>query len=465
MNTESLKEYLVKIGWKVDNNSLSKSKDSISKFSKDVSSLAKGIGSNFLSATKTVGNFAVEIIKSSAKIAASVANADLEVERFARKMWVSEQSARSLTTALNALDMSYEDLFYATDEQYNRFLQLNNLGKMLEAPKEADETLRKIRDIQFELSKLKQALQYGYRWVAYYFGKMFGKDLDEARSKIKSGVNFIIKNIPTISKKVSEFLWSVYRVAKTIFNIGKGIYTVLKNTFDSIGIDGVRNIALLSAAFLAILNGPLGLMIAGISALILLMDDFFAWKEGRRSFFGDRWEKFDNLLKRIKGETGEESGFSKLAKSASDLLDTLKDLFGINDDGSGDAFINFITLLTDSFDRLLGVIADVVNFLNLFIKGLNPDNWDDHWLGDWFKSTEAYKIISNQVSNGGNFEGLGLASMRHYGEVGYSGTSNNDNSVTNNTQITVNMGSNSDPYAVGTAVSDAISRNRYWRNQ
>ena len=140
---ETLKEYLVKIGWDVDNISFQNANEQINKFNRLAELSVKSLGMAFTSAGSLIFDTIFSITESMWSLVSSTAEADLRVETFARRMWTTEQNARSLTTALDALGMEYNDLFYTTEEQFRRFLSLNALGKTLEAPAELDETLVK----------------------------------------------------------------------------------------------------------------------------------------------------------------------------------------------------------------------------------------------------------------------------------------------------------------------------------
>lgn len=463
MNVESLKEYLVKIGWKTDDASLSKAESKIGGFGKKVASHAKSLGNAFLTASKVSGEFAIGLAKDFVNITKQVANADLQTEQFARKMWISEQSARSLQTSLDALGMSYEDLFFATEEQYNQFLQLNALGKTLEAPAAFDETLKEIRGIQFEFSKFQQMFQYFYRWVGYYIGQKFGKDIKNIR-KFAADINsFFQKNLSKIAERVSRWISNGIQLAKDLYYLAKGILSVLYNMFETIGTDGVKSIGLLGASFLAITKGPLGMMLAGLALLILLMDDYFTWKKGGTSFFGDEWEKLDEILEKINSKDGSESGFVKLADSIGNVIDLLGEfaekVFGIKSP------VDFITTLFEGLNTVLGVTADILNFIVMFINGLKPSNWGDHWLDDWAESTELYKWLmgTDNDKSKGEIRGGGFGTGGSFGGS-FGGTTNNDNSSKTITyETTINNYGNTDANGVADAFENRILRNAAWR--
>ena len=166
---ETLKDYLVKIGWDLDESGFKNATNKITSIKSKLDKV-KGIKDGFkvasdviLGSLKVVNEAILDVVESTALL-------DYETEKQARLWWVSEKQARSYQTALNALGETNADLLTMTNEQYRRLYELNQLGRSLEAPKELDDFLLLVRDINFEFSKLKVEFEYGKRWVAYYFG-------------------------------------------------------------------------------------------------------------------------------------------------------------------------------------------------------------------------------------------------------------------------------------------------------
>lgn len=320
MASETLKEYLVKLGWNVDKSGFDNASSLVDKFSAKLISRAGKMGTAFISTSASMVKASLATVDAISDIAFSVAEADTSVERLARKYWLSEQSARSLKNAQDQLGISVEDLMYATDEEYKRFLELNTYGKSLEAPKALDDTLVKIRDIQFEFSKLGTILEYGKRWFMYYLGEYLGLDIDQTIVKFKSFNDWLRTNLPKITQKLAKIVALGWRFAKTvltlIYNLAKGLVQIVER----LGTSGVATILALAAALKLVVMGPLGLVIAGLTAVVLLLDDFFAWRQGRNSLLD--WTKvsgtFDDL----------QQSFSGVVGSVETLFDALGALFG-----------------------------------------------------------------------------------------------------------------------------------------
>lgn len=353
MASETLKEYLVKLGWNVDKSGFDNASSLVDKFSAKLISRAGKMGTAFISTSASMVKASLATVEAISDIAFSVAEADTAVERLARKYWLSEQAARSLKNAQDQLGISVEDLMYATDEEYKRFLELNAYGKSLEAPKALDDTLVKIRDIQFEFAKLGTILNYGKRWFMYYLGEYLGVDVDQIIVKFKSFNDWLRTNLPKITQKLAKIVALGWRFAKTVltlvYNLGKGILQIVQN----LGTSGVAAILALAAAFKLIAMGPLGLVLLGLTAIVLLLDDFLGWKEGRNSLFD--WSAVEEPINDLWGS------ITGLADSVGDLISSFFNLFSAIDGEKSD-----LQWLAD----ILQTIADLVNIISAGASGL-----------------------------------------------------------------------------------------------
>ena len=91
---ETLKEYLVKIGWDVDNISFQNANEQINKFNRLAELSVKSLGMAFTSAGSLIFDTIFSITESMWSLVSSTAEADLRVETFARRMWTTEQKDR-----------------------------------------------------------------------------------------------------------------------------------------------------------------------------------------------------------------------------------------------------------------------------------------------------------------------------------------------------------------------------------
>ena len=282
---ESLKEYLVKLGWDVDELGLSKLQNGLSKVERSADSIGNKFVKNFAKAGTAVGGFLLTITTGTAKFMSNVATADLATERWARRMWTTEENARSLTTALDAMGASYEDIFYMTPEEYRNMLELKNFSSSLKAPADVEKTLKQIRDINQEINKTKIIFANAAQWIAYYLGQYLGKDFKNAEQAMEEFNNYLVEKLPVVTEKIAKYISWVVRLAKVAIQFIKDMKERLQNIFDKMP-SGFKTAALAATAFLGALKmGPLGLFIAGITALLLLLDDYYTYQRGGKSAF------------------------------------------------------------------------------------------------------------------------------------------------------------------------------------
>lgn len=468
---ETLKQYLVKIGWNLDlmgyNNLLSMLSRLSSRFNDSgnymVNSFAKA-------ATLMIGSI-VGVTKASWELVESVANADLKTETLARKLWTTEENARSLASSLDALDMSYEDLFFTTEEQYNRFLQLNALGKTLEAPAELDETLRKVRDIQFEFSKMRMIAQYGTRWVVYFLGQYLGGDIDTLHSKLQSLNDWFIENMPKIADKIAYALSIAIRFFKALFELIKTLGSVAVDVFERMGSSGVKAIGAIAGAFAILKSGPVGWFIAALALIVLLLDDFFTWKRGGISYFdwsgfadvfeamgdklGDASEKFGDLTEKfgqLMDKINAKEGVMKLLEWFLDMVETGID--GVN--VVLDVLIGLLDLLQGNWEELKNnnLFTDIGNFF----EGLGDNPLVKFIQGLSHGPAGRLSIFGGGINSGtaALLEQYRASGDKDAARALLGGTSNTS---TQNNNMTINQTNNIQTSESGTAVEKAMKDN------
>lgn len=368
MAAESLKEYLVKLGWDLDEKGFRKA---IEQFS-DFEGKADGFVGKLTKRLATAGGIVFSIISSTAvatgKLLDSVSDADRATERFARRMWTTKENARSFLTALDAMDAEYEDIFYMTPEEYQRFISLKNFGQGLEAPAELNETLKLVRDIQYEFSRLKVIANYGTQWIAYYIGRYMGADLEEIGTKFRDFNDWLTQHIPPIAEKIARVLTTIIRLGKAGVRFITDLVNVLGKLWDKMS-DGTKATVGFGAAFLGLLKmGPIGLFIGALFLILTLLEDFYNWKDGKPSAFTGMWEDLSKWKKSL-DENGDIDKFTgkvdSLLGKFLDLIDAIgmfgKKVYGWADDvgilkGAYDLFYGVLDLVEDALEGITNLL-------------------------------------------------------------------------------------------------------------
>ena len=393
---ETLKEYLVKIGWDVDELGFDAANKKINDFRSAIINSGSGMAARFTKAGLAIFDTIYTVVDSMWDLASATAVADLKVETFARRMWTTEQNARSLTTALDVLGMSYDELFFATPEQYNRFLQLNTLGKQLEAPAELDETLQKIRDIQFEISKTKLIFQYATRWVMYYLGEYLGTDIDTVKEKLKSFNDMAMKYLPVVTQKIAYVFNVFYRLGKTVVEVLAAIGRTAVGSFGDIEMSGLKTIATLATAFMALKSGPVGMFLLLLGAILLLLEDFMVWQKGGKSLFD--WSVVSDKLQEMNDKLGDTP--DKIA----DIIQKVDDLFGKIQAGQ------FIMAIVETFLDTVETGLDGINVALDLLNGLV-----DILLGN-FEDLKDNPLLDDLKEFGSSFANIGGGHRQRVGQ-------------------------------------------------
>lgn len=362
-----IKEYLVSLGFNVNKNSLSDALDTVnfgtdkmvSMVSKMTSSLAKG----------TVGIITLvsSAVVAVGKLIVSVADADMQMQNAANSMWMNVDAYRVTEDAVTSLGYSMNELstIARNPELTARFKELVSLGQQTSAPKELDSMLKKVRDVTFEFDKMKVIAKNGVRQIVYYFMKYLGVDIDEIRAKLSNFNKFLQENLPKISAVIAKVLYYIYRIGKAIaYVIGlgakliSGAYNFMKKfpaTFKVfIGVIG---------AILLTINPILTIILAGLSAIVLLIDDYMTWKRGGKSFFGDKWQGVEGFLNKAKGVL--EWIFEQIEWAVNYIINNLKPFFS----WLYDIFSGIFGWLKDIFDwfgeKVFSYVKKGTDFLGL----------------------------------------------------------------------------------------------------
>ena len=267
MNPQSLEEYLVSIGWKVDKNSFNEALGSLSQFKDTSKILSMNAGQLLLKAASSFIKIGWQVTKTIFDMSTAMAQTDITVERFARATASSERTARAYMRTMEALGQdatSFEDLFLMTNEEYARFKDIYALSQRLEAPQGLQDTLVSIRDIQHEINKFKIILQYVGDWFVYFLGEQLGVEIDDLKQGLKGINDYLEENIQPNTKKLAEFVAPFLRIIIEILTwltkVGTKIMEVGSESelFETVGglLDSIGNA--LSTIF-ELLNLILGL--------------------------------------------------------------------------------------------------------------------------------------------------------------------------------------------------------------
>lgn len=271
-----LEEYLVRIGAEVD-------KDAFAGAAKAINNLSGMLGK--LGTILKYGGIFVGLAKVTEAVIdniKAVASADLEYQKLAQSMWVTKDTAKTLSVILKTMGASQEDVAWVP-ELREQFFRLRQEMAELSTPADADGQLAWIREIGYDVQSLQLKLKMFKEWVVYYLIK-------ELQPYIKAFQEFIRwlndkfgKSLPALARKVASVLASVVRVAMSLVKALKWLFEGIYNFIDALPSKTKALVAVFAVVGAAIMAGPFGLMMMGIGTALLMLEDFFGYLEGRES--------------------------------------------------------------------------------------------------------------------------------------------------------------------------------------
>ena len=374
-----MKEYLVSLGFNVDRNKLSDALDVVKLGEGKISSLVSKMSTSLGKGTAGIVTMIASAVVAVGKFTTSVAEADMATQNAANSMWMNVDAYRVTQNAVESLGYSMNELstIARNPELTNRFSELVELGKQTAAPKELDSMLKKVRDVTFEFDKMQVIAKNGIRQIVYYFLKYLGVDLDNMQNKLASVNKFLQENLPKIAAAIAKVLYYIYRVGKAIgyvISLGAkligGIYNFMKKFPSTFKVF----IGIISAILLAI-NPVLTIILAGLSAIILLIDDYMTWQRGGKSYFGDSWKKVEDFIEKAKDKF--EWLFEKIECAVDYIIDSLGPFF---------------EWLFDAFDSAFGWLKDV-------FKGVNEFGYKVGSIPDWILKKDQEVDEANEKAN------------------------------------------------------------------
>ena len=374
-----MKEYLVSLGFNVDRNKLSDALDVVKLGEGKISSLVSKMSTSLGKGTAGIVTMIASAVVAVGKFTISVAEADMATQNAANSMWMNVDAYRVTQNAVESLGYSMNELstIARNPELTNRFSELVELGKQTAAPKELDSMLKKVRDVTFEFDKMQVIAKNGIRQIVYYFLKYLGVDLDNMQNKLASVNKFLQENLPKIAAAIAKVLYYIYRVGKAIgyvISLGAkligGIYNFMKKFPSTFKVF----IGIISAILLAI-NPVLTIILAGLSAIILLIDDYMTWQRGGKSYFGDSWKKVEDFIEKAKDKF--EWLFEKIEWAVDYIIDSLGPFF---------------EWLFDAFDSAFGWLKDV-------FKGVNKFGYKVGSIPDWILKKDQEVDEANEKAN------------------------------------------------------------------
>jgi hypothetical protein len=230
--TEPLREYWVALGWQTDTASFRKMQDMLRNMSKEVEKYTVGstfgIGPMFLKAAGLAASAITAIDFSLIGVMTHTANSDLQMQSFARRMFMSTQAARDMKMATDALGVSLEDIIWGPPELRERYQQLIKDQQRMGLGQDWEGQMRRIRDVEFQFTRLWVEAQRFTMMFAGSLSKVLFGDQGDLEANLKMLNEKFISKMPQLADdlatKVAPILRTTWELIKGIASAGKDAY-------------------------------------------------------------------------------------------------------------------------------------------------------------------------------------------------------------------------------------------------
>lgn len=456
-NTNVIEEYLVSLGAVINNaqfsefnNTLNKAKSAVTKLSDSAMDTTTSLG-KMVTGLSAVASAITAVGFATAKTIKSVADADMKYQVLAKDIWTTKENAKSLQLALDTMGAKLEDVAWIP-ELREQFMRLRTEMQELQTTADANNQLKYIRSIGYEWQSFMLKLKMLKEWVAYYLIKYLAGPIERVRQGLKDINESLKMNMPSWGNKIAKALTIVVNLGMNLARFGKTAIDTISRFFDMLPEGAQKVIKFISVIGLAMKLNP---FMATMTALILLIDDFYAYIDGRKSArtLAPVWKKlletWDNL--QVYFEKGEHylhliisllntealpelkhwwSTFKQIMDNLAELffriLEILKYMFQDFD------VIGLFMLMGDSVSSLVGGVLDLVEaIVELLAKlfGLSVKGKDVWWaFGKGIENTirlmlrlvkltgDLFSALS--IAKTGDFKGAFKQVIRAFGNFG-----------------------------------------------
>ena len=292
MATDIIREYLIKLGVDVSASEINKLEKTLSNTDKAIVSFFKRWNHSFVVFSRAYTNFISKLVKFNINIAQN----DMYMQRWAKTMYLTADSARALDRTLSAMGLGVDDLrdVALNPELTRQYKELLSLSKSLTVGEPLERASRKFREISFEFQRIKVVLEYFRDKILAYTWRFMESTAGKSLSKLlrvfsTDGVRLLDKGAQILGNMMGRFISGATRLLEIGGVLYREIIRPIKSFFDSLGPMGNAIVSFFSDIALAILGGPFGRVLVAIQWFVELVDDYLIWKSGGKSALPKLW--------------------------------------------------------------------------------------------------------------------------------------------------------------------------------
>lgn len=337
-NIDYIKSYMIRLGVDVDNVSFSKWDGTLNKLDKSFKSISGNLEKSDKKIHDSIKNKFSTLIKTTAKVAGvfatasvgigkfmhSIADSDMEMQKFARRLYLSTDQAKALQNTLGAMDLSLgdlQDVAYNPEllKQYKEFL---GLAKSFKAPDGMKQSFKDIRSIFAEFQKFNLTFNYFRERVVHFIYNTVRVPAQKLKEFLQTFNNKFAVNINKWAERLGTLLGIVLRMGLRMAEVFKnaGAFVLrLWNRLSGFNQKLIAGFILLSKIIKA---SPIWKLFTLISGFTLLYDDYKTFNEG-----GISSEKLKPIWKFVNEQRDNpDSVFNMILNGINKLIDLVNNL-------------------------------------------------------------------------------------------------------------------------------------------
>ncbi len=296
LGAKTLQEYLVSLGVKLDEKGMSK-----------MEGFLKSSKMGFLALTGimvTAATVATKWVK-------QVNEAELAFEKEAKAQKKSIETIRASENALKAMGKTKQEV--AKDKSLKAvYDDLVAMNKAMALP-DGSRGLALVRSISQEFLKFKSTIQYAMQWVNYHIISKLEGPLTRIRDTMKAWRERLQIEMPMWTAKIADGIAVFVRLLDTAVIAGGKVLKFLNDLPDGVKVAGTAIAGLWSI----IRAGPLGWLLGGLTAILLLLDDYWTWMKhdpNQPSALSGLWEGLEDGTIGERLTSAVENGINSLTK-------------------------------------------------------------------------------------------------------------------------------------------------------
>ena len=220
--------------------------------------------------------------------------------------------------------------------------------------------------------------------------KDFIGPLEKAGFSLRSMNEYIQRNMPRITRNIADGLGYIINIGLNFMRAIRSLGMLMLNIWNRLP-HSIKVSTVAIGAFFALLRAsPVGRLVAVISTLLLLLDDFYAYMDGKESELGSYWQKLIDFWNSISGDVdaatdavfnflktiSESPELSEFTGSLQELLGAVWDLIVAIGTLVSDTFgalwdaLKEVGLVDDFSDSMKGLLRHFIDFIKLVADGI-----------------------------------------------------------------------------------------------